>query len=233
MNWLVILVLVFLAAYVIRGYHNGLIKTVFSICAVFIAVIVACAGCSLLGDALKENETVYDIVNDKVVDTLNIETDAKTTAEQQSFIKSLPLPERVKDALEENNNKKVYELMDTSKFEDYISGYITCMILNALAFVILFVITLVLVRVLANVLDIISRLPVLHTLNKVGGLALGLLHGFIVLWILCIALTITGATGVGKVCFDAINESAFLSIIYNNNLLLYFVASAAQTLTIF
>lgn len=233
MNWLAILVIVFLAIYVARGYHNGLIKTVFSICAVFIALVVACFGSSILGDVLKDNKTVYEAVNKKVVETLQIDSDAKTASDQESYINSLPLPERVRTALEENNNKKVYELMDTSKFEDYVSGYITCMILNALAFVVLFVVTLILVRVLANVLDIISRLPVLHTLNKIGGLALGLLHGLVILWILCIALTIAGGTGAGKECFKAINESEFLSFLYNNNLLLHFVVNAAQTLTVF
>ena len=233
MNWLAILVLLFLAVYVIRGYCNGFIKTVFSICAVFIALVVASLGSSTLGGVLQDNETIYKAVNNKVVDTLKIETDAKSTSEQTQYINSLPVPKRMKEALEENNNKKVYELMDTSKFGDYVSGYITSMILNAISFVIIFMVVFILVRVLANVLDIVSRLPVIHTLNKVGGIALGLLHGFIVLWILCVVLTTASGTGVGQMCFKAINESAFLSIIYNNNLLLLFVVNAVEALMIF
>ncbi len=233
MNWLVILVLLFLGAYMIRGYHNGLIKTVFSICAVFLALMVASLGSSTLGGVLKDNETIYKAVNSKVVKTLEVESEAKSNEDQQNYIDSLPIPKRLKDALEENNNKKVYELMDTSKFGDYVSGYITGMILNAIAFVLLFVVTLILVRVLANVLDIVSRLPVLHSLNKIGGLFLGILHGFVVLWILCVALTIFSGTGIGETCFKAINDSVFLSLIYNNNLLLHFVVNAAQSLVIF
>ena len=232
MNWLVILVLVFLAAYIIRGYHNGFIKTVFSICAVFIAVVVASLGSSTLGGILKDNETIYEAIDNKVADTLNIDTEAKSNKEQQNYINSLPVPDSLKEALVENNNNKVYELMDTSKFGTYVSGYITCMILNAIAFVLLFVVTLILVRVIANVLDVVSKLPVINGINKIGGLFLGLLHGFVVLWILCLVLTIFSGTGIGEACFKAINESAFLSIIYNNNLLLYFVVNAVQTLVI-
>ena len=233
MNWLVILVLLFLAAYVIRGYHNGFIKTVFSICAVFIAIIVASLGRETLGGILQDNETIYKAVNNKVIESMQIETEAKSVSEQTKFINSLPVPKRLKEALEENNNKKVYELMDTSKFGDYVSRYITIMILNTIAFVILFVVTLILVRVLANVFDIISRLPVLNSINKIGGIGLGLVHGFVVLWLLCVVLTISSGTGFGEMCFKAINESAFLSFIYNNNLLLYVVVNAAQTLMIY
>ncbi len=228
MNWLAILVLLFLIAYIIRGYHNGLIKTVFSICAVFIALTVAFVGNKTLSGILQDNETIYKAVNNKVVKTMEIETDAKSAAEQKNYIDSLPVPKRLKEALTENNNKKVYELMDTSKFGDYISGYITRMILNAIAFAILFIVTLILVRIIASALDIVSRLPVIHTLNKLGGLALGLIHGFVVLWILCIVLTISSGTGIGIRIFEAINDSVFLSSIYNNNLLLYFIVNATQ-----
>ncbi len=233
MNWLAILVLLFLAAYIIRGYHNGLIKTVFSICAVFIALTVAFVGNKTLSGILQDNETIYKAVNSKVVKTMEIDTDAKSATEQKNYIDSLPVPKRLKEALTENNNKKVYELMDTSKFGDYISGYITRMVLNAIAFAILFIVTLILVRVLASALDIVSRLPVIHTLNKLGGLVLGLIHGFVVLWILCIVLTIFSGTGFGEMCFKAINDSTFLSIVYNNNLLLYFIVNVAQSLMIY
>lgn len=233
MNWLAILVLLFLAAYIVRGYHNGFIKTVFSICAVFIALVVASLGSSVLGGLLQENDTVYEAFNSRVVKTLEIESDAKSASEQQSYIDSLPVPKRLREALGENNNSKVYELMDTSKFEDYISGYITGMMLNALAFAVLFIVTLILVRILANVLDIVSKLPVINSINKLGGLLLGVLHGFVVLWILCVVLTIFSGTNIGEMCFKAINESTFLSVIYNNNLLLHFVVNAVQALVLY
>lgn len=232
MNWLVILVLVFLAAYSIRGYHNGLIKTVFSICAVFIAIVVASLGNTALSSILQDNKTIYNTINNKVTETLQIDTKAKTASEQQAYIDSLPVPQKIKTALGENNNKKVYELMDTSKFEDYISGYLTGVILKAISFVLLFMVTLILVRVLASALDIVSKLPVLNSLNKLGGVAVGLLHGLVVLWVLCVVLTIYSGTGVGKMVFEAIDDSVVLSLIYNNNLLLYFVVNAAQMLSI-
>lgn len=232
MNWLVILVLLFLAAYIIRGYHNGFIKTVFSICAVFIAIVVASLGNNVLSGILQDNKTIYETINNKVTETMQIDTEAKTASEQQSYIDSLPVPQKIKDALGENNNNKIYELMDANKFEDYISGYLTGVILKAISFVLLFVVTLILVRVLASALDIVSKLPVLNSINKLGGVAVGLLHGLVVLWVLCVVLTIYSGTGIGEKCFEAINDSVFLSIIYNNNLLLYFVVNVAQMLAI-
>lgn len=235
MNWLVIVVVLFLASYILRGYHNGFIKTVFSIFAVAIALIVATAGSPMVSKTLQEQEGIYSFIEEKVASTLQIDqaVDGKADkAEETKVIEGLSLPESIRLALIENNNTGMYATLAAGNFSDYIASYITCMILNAISYIVLFLVALIVIRIVANLLDLVSKLPILNSINKIGGLCVGLLHGLIILWVLCIVLTVFSGTNVGQVLFEQINDSILLSVIYNNNLFMQFLMRLAQTLLI-
>lgn len=230
MNWLLIVVVLFLAAYVCRGYHNGFIKTVFSIFAVLIALVITTVGSPILSKTLQNNEQIYSAIEEKVGDALKIDEKISGRVDQVKAIENLALPESIRNALVEHNYDTMYETLEVSSFGDYVSGYITCMILNAISYIVVFIIALVLVRIVANILDIISKLPILNSINKIGGLCVGLVHGLIILWVLCVVLTIFSSTEIGKVLYEQINSSVLLSFIYNNNWFMHILTGVAKTI---
>lgn len=230
MNWLLIVVVLFLAIYIYRGYHNGFIKTVFSIVAVAIALIVASIGSPLLCNALQSNETIYSYVNEKVENTLKIDEQVNGKSEQVEIIEHLPLPESIRDSLIENNYVDMYSNLSVQNFSGYVSAYVARMIFNAISYTIVFIVALLAVRIVANILDVISKLPLLNGINKMGGLVVGLAHGLIILWVWCIVLTIFSGTNVGKVLFEQINASPVLSFIYNNNVFIDLLTGIARSL---
>ena len=79
-------------------------------------------------------------------------------------------------------------------------------------------------------LDMMSRIPVVNGLNKIGGFIFGLLNGVVYLWIACIIITIFSATAWGQYIFAQINDSVILSFIYNNNYLLELLANMGKVL---
>lgn len=228
MNWLVIAVLLFLGFYAWRGYSNGFIKTVFSIFAVVIAMVVAFAVSPYLSKVLQQNETVYSYIEDKVDHVVDLE-DSVNAYGQTEVIDKLPLPNSIKESLSENNNKSMYELLHVDSLEGYIVMSLTVMILNGVAYLVLFVLAFIVIKIIAGALDLISKLPILNSINKMAGLAIGILRGLIVIWILCIVVTVLSSTQIGQTMFTYINESEFLSFIYNNNLIIRMIADAAKT----
>ena len=78
-------------------------------------------------------------------------------------------------------------------------------------------------KIIIRCLNLLSRLPVIHTMNKMGGLLVGLLKGMIILWILCIIITILSGTEQGGYLFAQINESLFLRYIYDHNYIMMFI----------
>ncbi len=151
-------------------------------------------------------------------------------SEQVEFINKLPMPKAIRHTLVENNTKDVYKAMAVDNFKEYISNSISRIIINAASFLVIMVIILIGLALLCEALNIISKLPIINGLNKTAGLLAGLLQGIVVVWIGCIVLTVLGGTKLGQNMFEMINESTFLSIIYNNNLLLNFIINLGDML---
>lgn len=98
---------------------------------------------------------------------------------------------------------------------------ITQIISTGIAFVAIFALCMIAVRIIASMSNGISKIPIIGTINRIGGAAVGILKSVIVLFIIttCIAVlipvlslqknpVITGAS---------ISNSTIFKVIYNNN----------------
>ena len=230
MNILALIVIVILLLYTFWGYKAGLIKTIFSICSMLVALILTLVISPHISKALQEKESVMTFFSTKVEKALNLDKLENTAGSKLEQIEKLPIPKSIKDTLIDNDNSKAYDALNVKNFTSYVSHSVASVIINALSFVIVFLVLYIGLRILCAVLDIISKLPVLHQINKLTGLIAGFIRGLIVIWLLCIVLTVSSTTSWGKSCFEMINESVFLSIIYNNNFIVKFIANISGSL---
>lgn len=212
-NWVLIVVIAVLLVYGIRGKNDGFIRTVFGMFSLMAALLTAAAIGPHLSSAIKESESVLPYITEKLED--NERKDHK-----QEPIQALSIPDVLKEFLELNNTSEKYEELAVDQVEEYIHKQVAIWMINALSFIIVFIITWVILWYLCMTLNIISKLPVLNGLNKTAGVLAGILRGFIVIWMWCIILTIFSGSEFGQAIFLNINSSPFLSLIYNNNLLL-------------
>ena len=140
------------------------------------------------------------------------------------------LPQSLKDALIENNNNQIYEALGVQQFNQYVASYMACLVLNAVSFLIIFLVALIILKIIEASLDLISKLPVLHGINVLGGLVCGVIHGLIILWILCIVVTVFAWTGYGQWILAQINANLLLSFLYNHNYLLSVLTNMGKML---
>lgn len=224
LSWAAIILLI---VYGLNGMRRGLIRTVFSTVTMIVAIILA----SYLSPQVSrfvQGTAWFDMINGRVEASL-MEAfempDEPGVAEQAAIIQQLPLPESIRHSMLENNNTQIYDALGISAFKSYVANYITCLIVNALSYLLVFIVAVIILKILAACLDIISHLPVLYTMNRLGGLLLGLLNGFVVLWIICIAASVFSSTELGHEIYRQINESAFLLFVYRNNYLMNTVMS--------
>ena len=232
-QWVLILVAAILLLHILNGRRRGLVKTVFSLFSVIVAMVVTATVAPMLSKQLQNNETVYVFVEDKVTASLDVyieDMEESSVAVQNEVIQGLPLPEAVKDMLVENKNAEVYQAMAVEGLRDYVIKYITGVVINAGSFIVVFIVVNIAIRILAVLLDIISKLPVLNTLNKTGGAVIGFLQGMLVIWLLCIVLMAFSSTELAKDVYAQINASKILTYIYDNNLLLETVINAVKIL---
>jgi len=232
-QWVLILVAIILLVHILNGRRKGLVKTVFSLFSAIVAIVVTATVAPMISKQLQSNETVYAFVEEKVAVSLGNyieDLEESSVAVQNEVIQGLPLPAAIKDMLVENKNTEVYQAMAVEGLRDYVIKYVTGVVINAGAFIVVFIVVNIAIRILAVLLDIISKLPVLNTLNKTGGAVVGFLQGMLVIWILCIVLMAFSSTDIAKDIYAQINESKLLTYIYDNNLLLETVINAVKIL---
>lgn len=220
MNWLLVAVALLLIGFAAKGGHVGFIKTVFSISALVVSLVLSVSLSPYVSKEMQNNKWIKDYMMERIEKVINLEEKNTKVTDEVEIIEGLNLPKALKNALRENNNTEVYKTLAIRSFKEYISSYLTVVIINSISFFIVFVIINVVLFILASALDILSKLPVLNGLNKTAGILVGLLQGLIVVWILCIVLTMFSTEKIGQNLFSLINQSKFLSNIYNNNMLL-------------
>lgn len=140
--------------------------------------------------------------------------------QQIQQIENSKLPNHLKELLLENNNTTIYEELGVGTFAEYVGGYISRMVIYLLAFLVTFIIVLIIVKALVVAIDIIGDLPVLGFFNHMAGAIIGAGSGLIIVWVAFLVLTVLYTSAIGQVTFDMIEQSKFLTFLYENNFLL-------------
>lgn len=230
MNWLEILVIIILVVYSFIGRKRGFIKTVFTLFSTIIALLLTMWISPMVNKEIQKNDKIMNFVSNKVEKVIEFNKNNDKTSEQMKFIDKLFLPGSIKNTLKENNTGDVYVAMAADNFKEYVTGSISRIIINAAVFILVMLIIMIALGIISKTLDIISKLPIINGLNKTAGLFAGLLHGIIIVWIGFIFLIMFSSSSVGKTMFLLINESKFLTTLYNNNLLLKYITDIGKIL---
>lgn len=220
---LLIGVIVFLVWMFIEGYRKGFIRIVLSLAVTVIALVLSIAFSGPATNFIKNDTPLYDKINKEmkeyVGEYVSKEVDASGQEIQEDSIKKLKLPSSIQDKLIENNTADEKLSMGVDNFSDYLANSLTDILVEALAIFILFIVIKLALRIVVSLLDIISRLPIIHGVNKYLGGLIGIVEAVLILWMVCIALTAISGTSAGEQIFSAISSNSFLNFIYNNNLL--------------
>lgn len=150
-----------------------------------------------------------------------------TRIEQTELIENLPLPEFLQDILLDYNNEEGYQGLGVSTFQDYLVGFTATGILNVAAFLASVLIVHLLLWLSISALSILANLPVIRVVNRVAGLALGLLQALLVLWLAFLILSLVSGTGIGMQLMKMVESSTWLNWLYQSNLFLEIVLRAS------
>lgn len=224
MNWVDIVVILILAICIVGSYKLGFVKAFINFFSTIISLILSYKLYPLSAKFIRDSAW-YESMKKSIAATLKLQDKANdlTLSAQTSLINSLNLPDFIKSSLIENNNAEVYNVLDVSHIEEYISGYIANICVNIVALIATFVLVSVLLAVITMLLDLASKLPGLKTINKTAGGLLGIAKGVLVIWILCIIVTFFYAKPSFQPLFLAINHSTIAKAFYENNWIMFMV----------
>lgn len=146
--------------------------------------------------------------------------------EQTKLIQGLPIPDFLKNLMLNYNNSEGYRRLKVDNFAGYTVHFLADIILNIVAFIVALVAVQLLFWAVITALNLFSKLPVLHLVNRLGGLAIGGLQGLFVIWMFFLAIAMFSGTEVGSSLMDMIEESVILKPLYESNLFLKIIVRA-------
>ena len=203
MNYIIydVIIAAVLLFFVWLGYRKGLVLTLCSLLAVFVALI----GASFLSDALAEPaaKAIEPAVTQSIHDTVTSyhqrapEVGA-TSQDEADWLAQLPIEELLEplkeskafrgfaEAFEKAVDDKAAEIVTHAAQE--LAHFVAVQIARTVIFALAFFAILIAWFFLSRALDLVAKLPVLSTVNAWGGGAAGLVKGalvvFIAVWLL-------------------------------------------------
>ena len=111
----------------------------------------------------------------------------------------------------------------TENIAKYVSDEISYIAVSAIVILGIFIFARVISLILKFVLDVIVSLPIFGTVNKVGGIAYGVIRAFLIIYIVLAIISLLSPTLANTGLILAIKSSHIGSIFYNDNIILNFL----------
>ena len=154
--------------------------------------------------------------------------DGKTA--QMQIIDELPFPEGMKLAVINNNNTETYLAFQVENFQAYLAHYLAYVAVNSLSFILIQLAIMILFSILLHISKDMAEIPILHGIDKTGGVLLGAIQALAIIWSVFVLLAAIGNTAVGLWAYSGICDSPVLSFLYDHNLLLNTITNMAKML---
>ncbi len=252
MNVLTIAVLIVFVVFIGMGFARGLVKSVFKIILTTLSILLAYLLSPIISGVIIEHtdidnairNKIYTAIEDKIEDKIREEL-GETTGQmdgvvenqlveqyledepnrnsQIEFIQDMEIPEFLKTALIDNNHIEMKEEIGVTSFYDYVSTYLSRMIVNAIGFMLTFIVLMLVFHITLLLMNMVMKLPGLNMVNRMGGALLGFVEALLLVWICFVLIDFCVGTKAGASLLEQINESKILSVVYDNNIVAHFL----------
>ena len=224
MNHIDLLVIAVLGISVMMSAKRGLILSVFDLVSWVLALILTYILYPIVSRMLI-NTPIYTAIKENIVDRLNLSSGVQdlTIWAQNEIITSLPIPVFLQELMLQHNNPAIYQMLNVSTFEEFIASYIANIAINIIACIVVLVLVMIGLRFIAGTLNIISKLPIINSMNKIGGAVVGVLKGTIFIWIIFLGVSLLALHEDHYSILLAVEESSIGLWFYNNNVILDFI----------
>ncbi len=220
MNWTLISVLAIIAVFALIGMFKGFIKILFSLVSIIVVLVVTSIFAPKLTTYLKEKTTWDDSLRTKT-EAYYEEKGVLKHADGEVDLSDLPLPSTLRDSIAKNADSVIDKGYEA--YNDYVVDSSSNMFFSIIVYIGMFLALYLLLGIVSIILNIMSRLPVIHQINKLAGFITGALEGLLIVWVLFLILGMFSNHGFAAEVYSQINANAFLTFLYDKNILLHII----------
>ena len=211
-----LIILAILAICIFLGYKKGLTKCVIKILSFVIALAIAFVLFKPVSALIINNTTIDDNIRDSIVSLIqdDVEEEGKVSKESN-------LPE----SMIKHINKTIEESVNETKMTvvNNVAKELSIGIVNIFVAIGLFIIARIALIFVSAISSMITDLPIIKHVDKLGGVVYGLVEALIIVFIIFAIISFISPMIENSGIIVAINKSIVGSILYNNNLLIKIV----------
>lgn len=235
MNWILIIVLAVLALSAFVGYHKGMLRIIYSLVSWIVVLAFVSWATPQINLYLLENTVIYDRIEEYCEGTIRESSSEQVEMTQQEAEEALveelgsddllanlgvSVPDSVMDGILEKTADATETFLDESGIYAAIAEGLATFILEGIAFLVALVLAWLVVHIISQLLGIVSKIPVIKGLNRTLGFFVGVIYGFLIVWLGFYIIALGSASEMGQVVVSYIYENPFLTFLYENNLVL-------------
>lgn len=232
MNVCCIVIFVVFFTFVLVGWAQGMLRLVISVAGLIASIAISLYGAPYVSGYLQEHTQIDDKMAASISSQLAYSDGGEevTRGIQIAAINALPLPESVKSSILNNNNSEMYQLLEVSGVYDYIAMSIAVVILNGVVFLAMLILCRIVFMILGHRSKNLTKIPIVRSLDKIGGGVLGGIRGVLWLCVFFLLLSITSTFQWSSEIIRQISEVRILKFLYDNNVLVELVSDLTKIL---
>jgi len=172
------------------GAWRGFIRSILGFVNFILAIFLTNMLYPHVGRFLRSIDGFFDALSTAIRDAMGLDAaiynaavEAGGRVAEVQFIQDLPLPAFFLEALIENNNAAIRNAIGAIGFADYVAGFLAGIVINIISMILVFIVVFLGLTILTRMLNLITKLPVINTLNKVLGGAVGAIWGILLTWL--------------------------------------------------
>jgi len=192
--------------FIFLGYKKGLTGSLIKLLSFIIAIVVAFVLYKPVANAVIENTVIDDNIRTTLRATLGVEDKTENTEEN--------VPSTIMD----NINKEIENATDEVKAN--VIDQTTITIVNIGSGIVIFLAVRVILVIISLFAKILTDLPVIKQVDKLGGLAYGAIEGIVIVYAVLAVISLTSVIWANNAVVTAIAKSSLGEMLYNNNIIL-------------
>lgn len=229
LNIFLIVVLVIMGVFTLWGYWRGFIRVIFSLVALVVMALLVSWLSPYMNRFLQEYTSLEERIQSRCVAMIRemaqdeVQENAQEQLEKAESQGELKLPAEWSRQLARKSAGALDQALENTGIYQEAGTYLADMILGGISFVVTFLLVAIIIKIIIHLLDLVARLPILKGINRILGAVAGLAEGLLVVWALLFIVTLACTSQWGQQAIASIQESEFLTFLYQHNGIVYLV----------
>jgi hypothetical protein len=200
------------------GFRKGLTAMLFRLICLAITVIAVIALCKPITNWVYDHTGIDEFFSERIESTIGDFLEKQIEENGKIDSSKTNLPESIVDKI--NQYITEAETKSTNNISKFVADKLSYVVISAIVVILLCIVIRIAASFLRVVLMFLTHLPIIYSIDKIGGIVYGLIRAYIIVYFVLAVFSLLSPLWADTGLIAAINNSSICSKFYNNNIFL-------------